>query len=856
MHHASIPFAIVLLAVVTFAPAAETDWPAVTQVNKPWARWWWLGSAVDQKNLTREMEQMQATGIGGVEVTPIYGATGYEDRYIDFLSPKWIQMLHHVADEGKRLNMGVDMATGTGWPFGGGPLITLELADTKVDRVNGKLVGVPTQMKVKRSAPGDEGWVLDPYSVKAIQTYLGWFNAPMSGIPKGMIRDQFHDSFEYMGNWTADLPARFKAMHGYDLNDHAGELFGEGNPDTVGRVKSDYRETLAKLHEEYHDYWVKWCHDHGWLAREQAHGAPANLLDLYGDADVPETETFGSTPFTIPGFRRDASEIASNGNGPNPLVMRFATSAAHVMGRQLASSETLTWLREHFHVALSMAKPEVDQLFVNGINHILYHGTCYSPDDVAWPGWLFYASSEVNPRDTLWKTLPQLNAYIARCQSILQSGTPDNDVLVYYPFFDHIGKADGMDIRFAVNIKPPWLVGTEIEKTLQKLSDSGFSYDMISDRQLQETKNDGNQLVVPGGKYRVLLVPKTAHMPVETMKKLIELADGGATVVFADELPSDVPGLANLDARRAEMTQLRSRLGVISGKGKVVIAADISAALLAAGAKHEAMTDQGIAFIRRTTPQGHDYFAAALQSKGINGWTPLTVAAKSAVLMDPLTGKTGVAAVRQGSNGAEIYLQLEPGESIIIRTFANIAASGPAWTYLQTTGQPVELTGTWTVDFLDGGPEKPKSFQTAKLDSWTTLGDDNAKRFAGTARYQLSFGAPAGFNGQAILDLGDVREAAVVYLNGRQIGNAWSLPFKIPVEELREVGNVLEIEVTNLSANRIRDLDIRGVKWRIFREINYVNINYTPLDATGWAIMPSGLLGPIRLIPTSNLSPK
>jgi hypothetical protein len=61
--------------------------------------------------------------------------------------------------------------------------------------------------------------------------------------------------------------------------------------------------------------------------------------------------------------------------------------------------------------------------------------------------------------------------------------------------------------------------------------------------------------------------------------------------------------------------------------------------------------------------------------------------------------------------------------------------------------------------------------------------------------------------------------------------------------------NVLEIEVTNLSANRIRDLDKRKVKWKIFREINSVNHNYKKFDASTWPLTPSGLLGPVTLTP-------
>jgi hypothetical protein len=53
--------------------------------------------------------------------------------------------------------------------------------------------------------------------------------------------------------------------------------------------------------------------------------------------------------------------------------------------------------------------------------------------------------------------------------------------------------------------------------------------------------------------------------------------------------------------------------------------------------------------------------------------------------------------------------------------------------------------------------------------------------------------------------------------------------------------------VTSLAANRIRDLDRRKVPWRMFHDINLVNIQYKPFDASDWPIFDSGLLGPITL---------
>src|SRR5690242_14188080 len=115
-------------------PTAGTDpigWPAATAECRPWTRWWWLGSAMDRPNLTRILEEFRRAGLGGVDICPIYGAKGYEDRFIDFLSPKWMDVLAHTATEAKRLGLGVDMTTGTGWPFGG-PGVSAEDASARV----------------------------------------------------------------------------------------------------------------------------------------------------------------------------------------------------------------------------------------------------------------------------------------------------------------------------------------------------------------------------------------------------------------------------------------------------------------------------------------------------------------------------------------------------------------------------------------------------------------------------------------------------------------------------------------------------------------------------------------------------
>ncbi|MGB7745935.1 MAG: hypothetical protein WBN75_01440 [Verrucomicrobiia bacterium] len=76
-------------------------------------------------------------------------------------------------------------------------------------------------------------------------------------------------------------------------------------------------------------------------------------------------------------------------------------------------------------------------------------------------------------------------------------------------------------------------------------------------------------------------------------------------------------------------------------------------------------------------------------------------------------------------------------------------------------------------------------------------------------------------------------------------------PFRVIVDNLKPKDNVLEVEVTSVAANRIRDLDRRGVPWKYFHDINFVNIDYKPFNAAGWPLTESGLLGPVTLTPVA-----
>ncbi|MGH7995375.1 MAG: glycosyl hydrolase [Opitutaceae bacterium] len=849
-------------------PADPLAWPAVRRTMRPWTRWWWLGSAVDKPNLQRMLRQFHQAGIGGVEIIPIYGVHGYEKDFIPYLSENWMRMLGVTSRTAARLGLGVDLTTGTGWPMGG-PWIP------KADTSENVRVVAPTAprghytlafrqeiQRVKRAAPGGRGWVIDPYSIAALDTYLSRFNEAFLNYGGPVPRAEFQDSFEYFGaNWCPGFAREFQRRRGYDLLDHLEALAGKGNPEIAARVREDYRRTIAELHLAFVAHWTAWAHIHGSLTREQAHGAPANIEDVYAAADIPETEgTFG-------------------GPTVNELpMMKFATSAAHATGRLLASSETFTWLGEHFSVPLARLKPAVDTFFLAGVNHIFFQGIPYSPAGAPWPGWQFYAAVNFGPNGGIWHDLPAFNAYVTRCQSILQSGRPDNDVLLYFPVADFWqtagpaagsrGEADPLVIPFTTPGK--WMSGSPFHRTAMAFWRRGVSYDEVTDELLSRAGVDQGEILLGADRYRAIVLPPCRFLPVATLQRLVALADAGGRIVVAGPPPGDVPGYSDYLGRRNRLRKLWASLGIQSertavGRGAFLVGRDLDELLADAGVHREAMTDLGLHALRRTCPDGTDYFIVNPGAKAVNGWVPLSRPGAYAALLDPLrTDRTGRAALRGPTDSPQVYLQVPAGGSVFVRLFGPDAAARFAhlrpWIYVrpEPSGARV-LAGAWSVRFLQGGPALPRPFTTSPEPApWTGRGGPNADRFAGTARYTLHFTFQPSGTGRWELELGQVANSARVRLNGREVATLWCPPFRVSVGAyLRPGDNVLEIDLTNVAANRIRDLDRRHVRWKIFMfdGINFVNREYRPFNATDWPVRVSGLAGPVRLVPLRVLHP-
>ena len=876
-----------LLLLCTSLSMTAQQWPEVRPEAKPGARWWWLGSAVDQENLQWNMQEYAKHGIGALEITPIYGVQGNQANNIPYLSDLWMEMLREVQKNGQQMCIEIDMATGTGWPFGG-PWVPLEesackavFVDTlfrglqvegldlkvpekdepycKLQKVmafwqgdpydvtafvkDGQLTWSPAKqleeqiktatnktrkkalklrlkemetahwqviaiyirygvMKVKRAAPGGEGLVVDHFDKQAVAHYLKHIEEAFEKTKTPYPHTFFNDSYEVeAATWTPTLLEEFEKRRGYKLEEQLPQLL-RGEP----VILSDYRETLGDLLlENFTQQWTVWAHSHGAITRNQAHGSPANLIDCYAAVDIPEIEGFGLSEFGIKGLRKDPGKTRKNDSDFS--MLKYAPSAAHICGKPFTSSETFTWLTEHFRTSLSQLKPDIDLMFCAGVNHMFFHGTCYSPKNDPWPGWKFYASIDMSPTNSIWRDAPYFMQYVERCQSFLQWGQPDNDFLVYLPVRD-MWKKQPEKLLMQFSIHAMGKLAPEFIQSILDIERAGFDCDYISERLLMNVSYKDGLLITKGGtRYKGLVIPGSGEMP-ENVKAHIEaLKAQGAQIIYGTK------------------------------------AADLQAAT-----KPEAMkTECGLKAIRRRNDTGYHYFIANLSPNDIDDRLPLAVSFKDATWFNPLNGDIIPASITNDS----VDISLRSGESMILQTYDN-SLEVPRITKITGIANiaSIPLTSPWTLSFTEESPKVKHTFSLDTLKSWETLDDDSAKVTMGTGIYTTHIKlSKADAQKQWQIDLGDVRESARVYINERFIGCAWCVPFILDCKNtLKQGNNEIRIEVTNLPANRIAYLDRQGVKWRKMEEINVVDINYKRTTYENWNPVPCGLNSQVRLI--------
>jgi hypothetical protein len=909
--------------------------------DKPWVYYWWLNGNVTEELIRRDLGEMKEKGIAGFL---LFDARGYHDDHVppppskmEFMGPEWRKMLKFTMTEAGRLGlkMSVNLSSCAGalkgpWTVGDDAPKKLVWATSEVEGPRQLRMALPAGewgrsweivVMAARHASSPAGSAAKPVAAEVVdlsdrvsaEKQLVW------DVPKGRwtvfrfactimegredevdILDEkaVEGHFNRMGRailadagplapstlthfysvswegaaptWTPGFEQAFAKYRGYELRPYLPVLAGMivNSQEVTDRFLRDYSRTIGdcfmdhcygKLRTLCHAAGLKWHSESGgpW-PRGSALFAHSDQLAFWARNDMPQGE------FWWPGAKQTNA--------------RRTAMATHIYGLPLAAIEAFTHMRGHWSAYPAALKPSADAALCDGVNFFIWHTFTASLPEFGKPGREYFAGTHLNPNVTWWNQAGAFLAYLARCQHLLREGRFVADVGCYTS-----------DRNYSA-----WSRGEKWGDRASFSLGRGYTYDLLNTEVLLDRVSvDRGDLVLPDGmRYRLLVVDleDDAVQPA-AIRKIVELAKAGATVVLGQRRPQRAAGLKGYPAGDDEVRRLADTLW---GGDKGVRNRFRPAA---GTAVDEILQSRGILpdfigpydCIHRRSDEADIYF---LSGKGDAECT-FRVEGKEPELWDPVTGRIRdaieyrasgdgrtIVPIRLPENGSVFVVFRRPAEQphlaalsdpegIQIEDRCADGARLRLWRqghYELKTSQdqrlsidveglpePQTVAGPWEVHFAPGGGA-PDKLVFDRLIPWNEHPDEGVKYFSGTATYRKTFELEGARTRNPIrLHLGQVGQLAEVRLNGKPLGVVWTAPWTVDLTGAVRPGvNQLEISVTNVWANRlIGDAGLppekRLTKTNILLQAGPAKFPRYKGYSSRDALIPSGLMGPVQL---------
>ena len=723
-----------------------------------------------------------------------------------------------------------------------------------------RFVCIGTNQPLVVPSPNSDGLLIDHLSAEATERHMLHMINKLGEIDPGhkILKIMSHDSYEVdaANDWTEDFVDEFKKRRKYDPGKYLPLLEGWtlSDADIQTRFIADYRKTVGELLVQRHFRVSRQVlNRHGMkLCAEAGHGGFARVDPIWalGQADIPRGEFW---------------------NGKRFWVTKEAASAAHLYGRRYVDSESFTgwrhWLDGPVHY-----KQLFDVAICAGLNRLTFHTFTHNPPQAGLPGYAYHAGEHFNANNTWWKQSGPMLAYMGRCSYLMQQGDFVADVCFYYG-----DKAPNRvpPRRIDPNIKPLYTFdkclhcGQPLAVNFRTLG-SGYDYDYIDANSIikrMKVDPETGQLVVGNMRYRVMVLPEHDHISLDVLQKIRKLVKQGATIVgsvqpirtnsltdypIADRKVASIGAEFWPDENYSHGNLPQSRK---FGKGRVFINMTSRQVLTEMGVKSDFTVLKGgtqkgplrIDNIHRRTDNADVYFVCNSAKETKTLLCRFRDANGRAEVWYPVTGEICSAKVisRNEDGSCDIELQLPGiGSAFVVFRRDGLAPKKTADLFANESGKKIPVKGKWTVKFQPGRLA-PESVQWDELIDWTSSQHPGIKYFSGTATYSVQFEMPVSAAGDYWLDLGKVCEVGEVSIDAHDLGTAWTYPFrvKVPAKLLTKGTHNLEVKVTNVWNNRLVGDQLLPKEQRITR----TNLQGTHKKDS--PLVPSGLLGPVTLVP-------
>jgi hypothetical protein len=731
---------------------------------RPMVRWWWFGVAVTRPEILRELQQMQADGIGGAELAFVYPEVLDDPsrglNNLPFLSPAMLDAVNYAQSEGRKLGLRIDVTLCSGWPYGG-PATSLSEAASRLRTIEIAVPSNATSASLPKLAEGEtlisasivtgelKHW--NPASAKTLhipaeETEVAI--APSSESRVALIfvaahtRQQVKRAAVGAEGYVLDpFSHQAVATHLRSVGEPLINAFGSTTPyaifsDSLEAYGADWTPTLPEEFKKRRGYDLiphlpelvaggsleaaTIRHDYGRTLTELV---DENYLTQINDWSIAHHTKFRSQTYGEPAVSLSSQRLVALPEGEGPQwrafsTLRWATSANHLFGNNVTSGESFTWLHSPVFRATPLdMKAEADIDFIMGENQLIFHGWPYSAPRVPEPGWSLYAAGAFNDHNPWHPVMPAVTAYIARLSYLLRQGKPANQVAVLLPTDD--AWASFSPGKVTVTGAMQQLITPTL---MSAILSAGYNIDFI----------DADTIDRQGiGDHQILVLPPTDRIPVDTLKKITAWVERGGKAIAIGRLPtltsegkplSDAGGDANAIPLIPDETKLDQALVDAAVPDLKLLPAD------------ETLGDykERIGFIHRKLPQGDIYFVANTSNQRTRVLATFATTHKFGEELNPDSGRPlATQIIFNRKDAAECDLVLEPYEARAF-LFDDADFKAPR----RDDGKQsvlVDLSDDWKVNFV--ADKKVVSEHT--LSDW--IADPTTLHYSGEAIYSRAF---------------------------------------------------------------------------------------------------------------------
>jgi len=696
-------------------------------------------------------------------------------------------------------------------------------------RIGYSLLGI-TNHPATPEATGLEVDKLDHRFVKSyLEKYLDSYKETVGADEMGKkgICYVINDSWEAGSqNCTDNMLAQFKKLRGYGATPWLPVLTGRivESSESSDRFLWDFRKTIADLiANEHYGQLEETLHERGMGHYGESHESGRAFV-----ADGMEVKKFNEVPMSAMWTQKPGVNKPLYGYNADD---RESASVAHIYGQNIAAAESLTAAAAPWAWSPASLKPTADQELLNGINRFVIHESAHQPLVGKAPGLTLGPFGQWFNRNETWaeQARPWIS-YLARSSYMLQQGRFAADLLYYY------GEDSNLTAIFAH--KAP-----EIP--------DGYAFDYINaDALIHELSAADGQIVTKSGiRYRVMgLDPYSRHMSLPVLRAIYALVENGGVVAGAK--PTDDPSLADDQVEFEKLAEVLfgDGSGVHRvGKGTVYTGLSLEGVFGALNVKPDFAyskdsKDSDVQFVHRKLDGGDVYFLDNRSEHDESIQAAFRVAGKAPELWRAETGATERVSFTMADGRTIAPLHLEPWGTVFV-VFRKPTSETSYTTPQMRETRVATINGPWKVAF-QSGRGAPDFITINELSDWSQSDDPRVKYFSGVGTYTKTVEAsPEWFRKGARLwiDLGNVKNLAVVTVNGKELGQVWHAPYRMDVTSAFAPGaNEITIEVVNAWVNRLIGDEQPGATKLTFADVKPYKAN-SPL-------LPSGLLGPVTLV--------